>query len=395
MINLFLNSIDSSKYIVATYEVRSTKSLRDAAWNIAIGQSVGNPTMRSVWETDDLFQNHSCVIVGNESAMSKITTGTVVVGFPIVNIDFEEDGVSQLMCQLMGGQLDIDSIVSCRLVDLEFPPEILRSFQGPKYGIDKIREYTGVPSTKPLLGGIVKPKVGITPEVLLEMVKEMVEGGVNFIKEDEIMSNPKICPIAKRVPLVMDYLKGRGVVYSVCINADAPYLLDRVRMVHDLGGNSVHVNFWCGLGSYKAIRKLDLPLFVHFQKSGDKILTDERHAFSMSWDVMCKIVSLSGVDFAHAGMWGGYLSDNEEDLKKTMSVLTTNGTVPALSCGMQPGLVDAIRKRFGNDWMANVGGAFHGHPMGTLAGVKAMRQAIDGNHGDEFYAAVAKWGKIN
>ena len=45
---------------------------------------------------------------------------------------------------------------------------------------------------KPLFGAIVKPKTGITPEVLLEMVKELVEGGVNFIKEDEIFKQSSI-----------------------------------------------------------------------------------------------------------------------------------------------------------------------------------------------------------
>jgi ribulose 1,5-bisphosphate carboxylase large subunit-like protein len=34
----------------------------------------------------------------------------------------------------------------------------------------------------------------------------------------------------------------------------------------------------------------------------------------------------------------------------------------------------------------------HGHPMGTLAGGLAMRQAIDDNHGAEYDAAVKKWG---
>ncbi len=44
--------------------------------------------------------------------------------------------------------------------------------------------------------------------------------------------------------------------------------------------------------------------------------------------------------------------------------------------------------------MANVGGALHGHPGGTKSGVIAMRQAIDNNHGAEYYQAIEKWGLI-
>lgn len=63
-------------------------------------------------------------------------------------------------------------------------------------------------------------------------------------------------------------------------------------------------------------------------------------------------------------------------------------------CGMHPGLVQYINNYLqSNDWMANVGGAMHGHPMGTLSGGLAMRQAIDGQTtGIEYLKAIEKWG---
>ena len=68
--------------------------------------------------------------------------------------------------------------------------------------------------------------------------------------------------------------------------------------------------------------------------------------------------------------------------------------MPALSCGMHPGLVDAINNRFGVDYLANVGGALHGHPGGSLGGAKAMRQSIDKNYEQEYEIAINKWGKL-
>jgi ribulose 1,5-bisphosphate carboxylase large subunit-like protein len=44
--------------------------------------------------------------------------------------------------------------------------------------------------------------------------------------------------------------------------------------------------------------------------------------------------------------------------------------------------------------MANVGGAMHGHPGGTRDGSRAMRQAIDNNHGPEYDTAIEKWGLV-
>ncbi len=390
---LFVDSVDTSKYILADYFIESSTTLRDTAWALAIGQSVGNPNVRNRWETEELFLNHSCMIVEDEAKLVSKSVGLVKIAFPLINLNIEQDGISQLLCMVMGGQLDIDIFLKCHLLDLHIPKEFERHFKWPKYGISGVRNFTGV-HDKPLLGGIVKPKTGISSDTLLEMVKEMVEGGINFIKEDEIMSNPSFCPIEERVPKVMDYIGDKNVIYAVCINSDPPYLLDRVKQVHSLGGNATHVNFWSGLGSYKAIRDLDLDMFLFFQKSGDKILTNEHHDFHISWKLICKLAGMMGVDFIHAGMWGGYSTEKEHVLRNILEVLRPNNVMPSLSCGMHPGLVQATNSRFGVDYMANVGGALHGHPGSTLAGVKAMRQAIDGNHGPEYDQAIEKWGLV-
>ena len=71
MINIFRESINKEKYFIVTYELESETSLRDAAWQLAIGQSVGNPNVRNSWETDELFENHSCMILANEDLLSK------------------------------------------------------------------------------------------------------------------------------------------------------------------------------------------------------------------------------------------------------------------------------------------------------------------------------------
>jgi ribulose-bisphosphate carboxylase large chain len=277
----------------------------------------------------------------------------------------------------MGGHLDINSITECKLIDLEFT--FYKRWAHPKFGISGIRKHTGV-YNKPLLGGIVKPKIGVSPEILLDIIKAMCDNGVNFIKEDEIMSNPECCGINERLELIAPYMQKHypNVIYSYCINSDYPYCVDRARLIAQYGGNSIHINIWNGLGIYKTLRELDLPLFIHFQKSGDKIFT-AGGKFSIAWPVVCQLAGMMGVDFIHAGMWGGY--SNDERLEDCISVLHQHQVMPALSCGMHPGLVNKTTELFGVDYMANVGGAIHGHPEGTGAGVRAMRQAIDGTFG--------------
>lgn len=378
MISIFkgYSQINSERYFFVKYYLESNVSLREAAWQLAIGQSVGNPNIRNHWETDELFEKHSCLIVGDESELLQLKSGLVTIAFPSININWKTDGISHLLVNIMGGQLDIDVITKCHIKGIEFPQHVKDQFLGPKFGIQGIRKFTGI-KDKPLLGSIIKPKTGISPEVLLEMVKELVEGGVNFIKEDEILSDPSFCPIEVRVPLVMDYLKDKNVIYCVSIHSDYPYILDRVKQVYELGGNGVHVNFWCGLGVYKAIRELDLPIFVHFQKSGDKILTNRDHDFYIDWTIICQLAGMMGVDFIHAGMIGGYYKYPEDETIDAVKILNEHNVMPALSCGFNPSITQQVTDKVGIDYMANVGGHIHGHPQGTRAGALAMKESID------------------
>lgn len=389
------DEIDFEKYFVATYEMASSANLRDAAWNLAIGQSVGNPNVRNEWETETMFENHSCIILGDENLLKTKTEGLVQIAFPVVNTDFDTDGISHLLCQLMGGHVDIDIVTKCRLVKLDLPLTVTKHFLGPKYGITGFRQLTGQ-YNKPLFGSIVKPKIGITPEILLEMVKQMVDGGVDFIKEDEIMSNPSIAPLERRVDIVANYLakESRKIVFCHTINCDPHVVVDRVKRVSELGGNGVHINVFSGLGVYNSIRKLDLPLYLHYQSSGAKVFTDVNHRFSISWPVMCQLATLMGVDTIQTGMIGGYSNDNPLEILECLKILREGNTIPALSCGMHPGLVDRVTAEVGVDYLANAGGSVHGHPGGTVAGAKAMRQAIDKNYGEEYDVAIAKWGKV-
>ena len=169
MFNIFDENVNRTENVIAKYFLQSKTSLKQAAWELAIGQSVGNPNVRNKWETDELFEKYSCKILHTELELENQTEGIVYIAFPIINTDWNEDAMSHLLCQLMGGQMDIDNVLQCHLLHLQFPDQLLKHFYKPRQGITGAKEYTTTVN-KPLLGGIVKPKTGISPEVLLEMV---------------------------------------------------------------------------------------------------------------------------------------------------------------------------------------------------------------------------------
>ena len=385
-----------------------------AAKGVAIGQSIGNPDVRLDNETTELLENHLSIILDHPDNLKNKKEAIVRIAFPIKNFDLEQDGITQLICTFMGGQMDIEEILGCRLVDVEFPNIFLKNFKGPKIGLDEIRKRTNS-IRRPLLGGIVKPKTGLDIETLKDVCIKMVRGGVDFIKEDEILGNPSCCPFEERVKIVNDVVQNEAsklnkeVFYAPCVNSDLPYLIKRIEFLVKNKMKAYHLNIWTGLQTYKYLRSFDFNIAMFYQKSGDRVITDKNNVYSISWNVLLKLARISGADFIHAGMWGGYLSDTKEDLTNWLSILTSKNdlnfkkTVPSFSCGSHPGLVQTTVKNFGIDIMMSLGGSMHGHPSGTVSGAKAMRQAFDllfqksPNESalKEYNEAIEKWGFID
>ena len=56
---------------------------------------------------------------------------------------------------------------------------------------------------RPLIGTIIKPSIGLTPQQTAALVKTLAEAGIDFIKDDELMANPPHSPFDERVDAVM------------------------------------------------------------------------------------------------------------------------------------------------------------------------------------------------
>ncbi|MGQ0536563.1 MAG: RuBisCO large subunit C-terminal-like domain-containing protein, partial [Methanobacteriota archaeon] len=66
-------------------------------------------------------------------------------------------------------------------------------------------------------------------------------------------------------------------------------------------------------------------------------------------------------------------------------------TVPVASGGLHPGVVPMLVARGGRDFAATFGGGVHGHPKGSEAGARAVRQALEATlAGVELEAAAKK-----
>src|SRR5690606_35118581 len=89
-----------------------------------------------------------------------------------------------------------------KLMDIEIPGSFASHYKGPAFGIGGCRKLTDV-YERPLIGTIIKPSIGMTPEETAKLVDTLIHAGIDFIKDDELLSSSANSPFNKRVDAIM------------------------------------------------------------------------------------------------------------------------------------------------------------------------------------------------
>lgn len=300
---------------------------------------------------------------------------------------FEIGNIPQYLSVFAGNLFGLSRIAAVRLLDVEFPKEII-PFKGPKFGIEGVRKLTGT-TDRPHVGTIIKPKVGLNPEDTAAVAYEAAIGGVDLIKDDETLTDQKFCPIAQRLPLVMEKLDqvksetGRTVLYAVNISAAGDKILERAKQAKEMGANMLMIDvIVCGFDAIRVVAEdpsINLPLHIH-RTMHAAITRNHEHGIAMR--PFCRLVRMLGGDQLHTGTVSGKMEHDTQELIGDNRTLThpwhgIRSVFPVASGGLHPGGVADEMRVLGNDLILQAGGGIHGHPDGTRAGATAMRQAVD------------------
>jgi len=309
-----------------------------------------------------------------------------------VDIDFPIDAVGTDLAALMtiaiGGVFSIKGLTGIRIVDMKLPQEFATAHPGPQFGVAGSRSLTGVES-RPIIGTIVKPALGLRPHETAEMVGELIEAGVDFIKDDEKLMSPAYSPLKERIaaimPKILDHQQktGKKVMYAFGIShADPDEMMRNHDMVLAAGGNCAVVNInSIGFGGMAFLRKRS-GLVLHAHRNGWDILT--RHAgLGFEFSVWQQFWRLLGVDqFQINGIRVKYWEPDESFVRSYRAVSTPlfsdkDCALPVVGSGQWGGQApDTFAATGGStDLLYLCGGGIVSHPGGPGAGVKAVKQA--------------------
>jgi len=300
---------------------------------------------------------------------------------------FEEGNMPNVLSSIAGNVFGLDDIKNLRLNDIHFPKDLVRSFKGPKYGVSGVREVLGVPD-RPLVGTIIKPKLGLVTEDHAQVAYDAWSGGCDIVKDDENLASQKFNPFEERVVKTLEMRDrseeetGETKVYMTNVTAEVEEMKRRMEFVEDNGGRYVMIDIiTTGWSALQTVRDAEFDLVIHAHRAGHAAFT-RSPAHGINMVAISKVSRLIGIDQLHIGAIVGKMSETEEEVMANREAIMGDMhgiklVFPVASGGLHPGSVPLLLRYFGNEVIIQAGGGIHGHPDGSNKGATAMRQAVE------------------
>jgi ribulose-bisphosphate carboxylase large chain len=405
--------------IQARYWIETAFPLQDAADIMAGEQSTGT-FIRVPGETNELRERFAARVeqiteLGTaerpslpgsgmpKSLADKVRrTAEVTLSWPLEN---PGPSLPNLLATVAGNLFELKPFSGLKLLDITLPPAFLDRYQGPQFGVAGTRRLTGVKG-RPLIGTIIKPSIGMSPEATAAQVRTLAEAGIDFIKDDELQSDGPHCPFERRATAVLRVLRdyadrtGKQVMYAVNLTGDIDQMLHRHDHVLANGGICIMVSMnSIGLPALKVLRAHS-QLCIHGHRNGWGML-GRSPAIGMSFVAFQKFWRVAGIDHTHVnGLSNKFCEPDESVIDSARACLTPMFPAPFAGCEIMPVFssgqsarqaAGTYRALGSTDLIFAAGGGILGHPQGPAAGVRSLQQAweaaIEGVPVTEFAAA--------
>ncbi len=401
--------------IFATYLIETPLAVEKAAAVLAGEQSSG--TFVAVpGETEELKNRFAAriekitpkettngpALPGCRSASGKFQRAEVVVSWSIENMGHN---LPTLVSTIQGNLYELSQFSGLKLIDIEFPGSFVGHFRGPRFGIVGSRKLTSV-QDRPLIGTIIKPSIGLTPQQTATLVKTLVEAGIDFIKDDELMANPPHSPFDERVDAIMRVINdhadrtGKKVMYAFNVSDELDAMLRHYDKIVSSGGTCAMVSLnSVGLSGVKKVCDAG-ALAIHGHRNGWGALN--RHPLlGIEFTAYQKIWRLVGVDQIHVnGIANKFWESDDSVVRSIEACLKPLGggmpVLPVVSSGQWGGQApETFRRTKTIDLLYIAGGGIMAHPDGSPAGVRSLqtwwKAAVEGLAKE---SAVAKYPEL-
>ncbi len=384
-----------SDYIIATYYYKSTGAGEDIYEKIksfSIGQTIGT-WLPVPGITQDIKKKYGGRIISiYDIPPIELTTDQPDFSSHIIQIAFPDENFPpqfpMLFTTLMGNDASTSALM--KLIDIKFSKKFLNAFSGPRFGIDGIYKYLNISQKRPVILNMIKPCLGYSASKGAEIFREIAMGGIDIIKDDELLTDTSYSSIIDRVKAYGKAAKeveqetGHKSIYCVNITDRLDKCLENAHRAIDAGAEMLMINFVAtGLSTLQALSedcKITIPILGHFASVGS--ITESPYTGISTPLLLGKLSRLAGADlclFYSPYSKYPFLKRRYKQIHD-MQRLPLGQLLPTMSViggGVHPNTAEKIVKDLGKEVVLGVGGAILGHPNGPTEGAKAMMQAAE------------------
>jgi 2,3-diketo-5-methylthiopentyl-1-phosphate enolase len=386
--------IAEGEYLLATYytEAPADEDIYARAAALAVGQSIGTWTPVPGITANLLAENMARVVSVYDVPPTELATDVksdrrafvLQLAFPNSNLG---SSFPLILTTLLGN--DVSTSIQLKLIDIQVSSSLAASLGGPRFGIQGIRQLTGVKG-RPLLLNVLKPCTGFPPEAAVPWFRESALGGTDVIKDDELLGNPSFNQVLQRVTLMQKTAEqvfqetGHRTLYCVNVTDRADVALDNARKAVELGVDMIMINaIFSGLGllqSLAADQSVNVPILAHF--AGFATMTEAQSSGISSPLLLGKLLRLAGADAVSiTSPYSAYPLLREKFVRTaqlmSLPLYEIKAALPVPGGGVHPSTAWRLVHDLGPDIMLSVGGAIQGHPNGAAAGARAMIAALE------------------
>jgi len=326
----------------------------------------------------------------------KVEAGIFTIAYPLAFFDKDENRfpLAQLMMAMASEPYSAFSFYQgAKVIDARFPAELIRKFPERKWPHKRVLDYLNITENEPIIGTIVKPKTGLTPQLFSNNIVEAALAGAKFTKADENM-HLTLKEIPRYVERTAKDLENAGFdlsagkttkprfLFAPHITGEPAEMLERAKAAVESGANALMFSPYYG-GGFQTLaeiaEKYDVPLYSH--TAGMNVFTG-----SLTWGIdvslMYRLAAYYGAAFMQLTAVRGYLKPDDTEKENVLEKMRRdglegpNGMTLVIAGGLGAHNIGVNMKELGERGrMFLAGTSVYSHPDGATSGVKAIISA--------------------
>ncbi len=364
---------NTTAHALITYQISKKIYDEKIVEEIAVGQSLG------AWDesfvSKEILKSKVAKVISIEEREDFFYA---TLGFPMILWH----GKLSWLLTLAFGKMSFYPEIS--LYDITLEPGCFdkENLIGPKFDFNQLSILVQKNGLKPLLMGILKPNVAMTPNQIAYLYEEAAKAEIDFLKDDEIRFDNCHKDLFERIELIRNIREKNNykTIYAINLPIEGPQYLDLAKELEKRGAQAFIVNTWIyGIDILQNLRRISsVPILSHPALVGAFTIGQDQKVHPRV--TLAQMIRYAGADMSlFPSPYGKIGTPKKISLDIAMNCqksLPIKEITPVPSAGIQPEHCQQALKDFGNKFVLNAGTSIFANKKNIETNIKNFQKEL-------------------